>query len=95
MSLGYSCGLEPFDIGYAYEALARATALAGNPQKAVEYLSLAQIQARLVRNAEHRALLLNAPAGLQAWRPARRCTRRALGAACRPRVNSIRLASAS
>jgi len=39
MSLGYRCGLEPFDIGYAYEALARATSLAGNPQRAAEYLS--------------------------------------------------------
>ena len=90
MSLGYSCGLEPFDIGYAYEALARATSLAGNPQKAAEYLSPAQTQAQLVKNAEHRAPLLNDRGGLKAWCPARRCTRRATGAACRPRVNSIR-----
>ena len=59
MSLGYSCGLEPFDIGYAYEALARATSLAGNPQKAAEHLSPAQNQAQLVKNSEHRTPLLN------------------------------------
>ena len=59
MSLGCSCGLEPFDIGYAYEALPGATSLAGNPQKAAEYLSPAQTQAQLVKNSEHRAPLLN------------------------------------
>lgn len=90
MSLGYSGGLEPFDIGDAYQALARATSLAGNPHKAAEYLSPAQTQAQLVKNAEHRVPLLNDRAGLQAWCPARRCTGRAPGAACRPRVNSIR-----
>jgi len=79
MSLGCSCGLEPFDIGYAYEALPGATSLAGNPQKAAEYLSPAQTQAQLVKNAERRAPLLNDRGGLQAWCPARRCIRRTTG----------------
>jgi hypothetical protein len=55
----YSGGLEPFYVGYAYEALARAAALAGNRQNAAEYLSLAQAQAQLVKNEEHRALLVD------------------------------------
>lgn len=90
LSSGYSCGLEPFDIGCACAALARATSLAGNPQKAAEYLSHAQTRAQLEKYTAHRAPLLNDRASLQAWCPARRCTQRAPGAACRPRVNSIR-----
>jgi hypothetical protein len=46
MSFGHSCGLEPLDIGYAYEALARATSLAGNPHNAAEHLSPPQTQAQ-------------------------------------------------
>lgn len=64
--LGYSAGLDPFYVGYAYEALARAASLGGNPQTAAEQLLLAQAQAQLVKNAEHRAMLVNDLAGLKA-----------------------------
>jgi hypothetical protein len=57
--LGYSGSLAPFYVGYAYEALARAAALAGDRQKAAEYLSLAQAQAHEVTNEEDRNLLVN------------------------------------
>lgn len=63
--LSYSSGLEPFYVGYAYEALARAASLGGDRQKAGEYFSLAQAQVQLVRNAEHRALLVKDLAGLK------------------------------
>ena len=62
--LSHSGGLEPFYVGYAYEALGRAALLAGDTQQAGEYLSLAQAQADLVKNAKHRALLINDLASL-------------------------------
>lgn len=64
--LSYSGALEPFYVGYAYEALARAASVAGLWQKAAEYCSLARAQARLVLNAEHRALLVKDVEGLNA-----------------------------
>jgi hypothetical protein len=57
--LSDSAGLEPFYVGYAYEAFARAASLAGNRQKVAEYLSLALTQAEAVKNAKHRAPLAN------------------------------------
>ena len=62
--LRYSGGLEPFYVGYAYEALARAASLAGDRLKAAEYRSLAQARAELVEDEQHRALLVNDLAGL-------------------------------
>jgi hypothetical protein len=56
--LGYSPGLEPFYIGYAHEALARAAILAGERAKALEHLSEARSQAANVGSKEHQAMLL-------------------------------------
>lgn len=56
--LNYSSGLEPFHVGYAYEALARAVALAGENERAAEYRLKAEAQAALVTNSESRALLV-------------------------------------
>lgn len=55
--LSYCEGLKPFYVGYAYEALARATLLTGDHLKSAEYLSLAQAQIKLVDNDKHRAML--------------------------------------
>lgn len=51
-------GGEPFLVGYAYEALARAEAVAGNHVKSKEYLAMAQRHAKSVTSAEDRELLL-------------------------------------
>jgi hypothetical protein len=50
--------VEPFYRGYAYEALARAEALAGNTEKAAEYLGQARAEAEKVEEPEERNLLL-------------------------------------
>jgi hypothetical protein len=55
--LSYSTGLEPFYIGYAYEALARAAVLANHPVAAAQYLARAQEQAALITEDEDRDLL--------------------------------------
>jgi len=62
--LGYSDGLAPFYVGYAFEALARAASLAGDRRKATECLSHAREQAQRETNAEHRALLVKDLAGI-------------------------------
>jgi ribosomal-protein-alanine N-acetyltransferase len=56
--LGYSHALEPFYMGYAYEALARAELMAGNSAKAQEHLRCAQRHAAGVENRDHQAMLL-------------------------------------
>ena len=56
--LSYSPGLEPFYIGYAYEALSRAAILAGERATALEHLSKARRQAANVGNKEHQTMLL-------------------------------------
>jgi hypothetical protein len=56
--LGYSAGLKPFFVGYAYEALARGASLAGDRVKAATYLSIAMAHAERVESAEERALLM-------------------------------------
>lgn len=53
-----AAGVEPFCRGYAYEALARAEALAGSAEKAGEYLRLARALADQVEEKEERDLLL-------------------------------------
>ncbi len=63
--LGYSGSLEPFYLGYAYEALARAAALAGNTNEGSEYKSRSEAQAALVQNASNRAALLSDLEGLK------------------------------
>jgi len=49
--------IEPFYIGYAYEALARAEMVAGNQEKAYEYLNLARKHADTVIDAEEKKML--------------------------------------
>jgi hypothetical protein len=56
--LGYSDGLEPFNLGYAYEALARAAGLAGDAQALAEYLGRAEALAEQVSDAADRRLLM-------------------------------------
>jgi hypothetical protein len=56
--LGYSTELEPFYLGYAYEALARAALLAGEGPMATEHLSHARSHAANVAQKDHQAMLL-------------------------------------
>ncbi len=49
---------DPFYIGYAYEALARAEWVANNPTKTAEYLALARKAAGRVTDADMRQALL-------------------------------------
>jgi hypothetical protein len=62
--LQYSMGQDPFLLGYAYEAKARAAKIAGNSSVAAEQLVLAKEQAALVSNKEDRELLQSDLAGL-------------------------------
>ncbi len=48
---------QPFFVGYAYEALARAESVAGNAEKSNEYLAQAKEQAASVTDAEDKKLL--------------------------------------
>jgi hypothetical protein len=49
--------VEPFYLGYAYEALARAESVAGNQAAMREYLEKARQAAALVQEAESRQML--------------------------------------
>ena len=62
--LGYSTALEPFYLGYAHEALARAALLAGNRANATEHLSLARSCAAKISPKDHQAMLLKDLEGL-------------------------------
>ena len=62
--LEYSRALEPFYLGYAYEALARAARLAGDTLQYEKYLSEAKKLAQKVTSQEDRALLLKDLAGM-------------------------------
>jgi len=55
--LSYSHRLEPFYLGYAYEALARAAKLAGNEPEFREYLAAAAEKAKEISAKEERDLL--------------------------------------
>lgn len=59
LCLQYSQELEPFYLGYAYEALARAEQAAGNQAGAREYAAEAQRLAGLVSDPEDRKLLMD------------------------------------
>lgn len=59
LSLDYSEGAEPFYIGFAYEALARAESLAGNMAESKEYLGLARKLADSVTDPESKKMLLD------------------------------------
>jgi len=50
---------EPFCLGYAYEALARAESIAGNSEKTKEYLAEAQRNAERITDGDDRQLLVN------------------------------------
>jgi hypothetical protein len=50
---------QPFFLGYAYEALARAESLAGNNQKMTDYLQKARGLAEKVPEPNDKKLLLN------------------------------------
>ena len=56
--LSYSHSLEPFYVGYAYEALARAEFMAGSSVKGNEHLQNARRHAASVENKDHQAMLL-------------------------------------
>ena len=56
--LSYSVGLEPFFVGYAHEAFARAACVAGDTSAAAKHLKLADEQAALVVREHDRELLL-------------------------------------
>ena len=49
----------PFYIGYAYEALARAEAVAGNAQKMKEYLEKAREAAEAVSDEDSKKFLMD------------------------------------
>ena len=49
----------PFFLGYAYEALARAAAVAGNEQDMATYLEKARAAANGVQEADNRKMLLD------------------------------------
>jgi len=55
--LDYSTTLEPFYVGYAYEALARAAGLANDVVARAEYLAKAEALAAQVPNEDGRRLL--------------------------------------
>jgi hypothetical protein len=55
--LSYSHKLEPFYLGYAFEALTRAARLAGNTAESKQFLAAAAVQAAKVSRTEDRALL--------------------------------------
>ena len=50
---------EPFDLGFAYEALARAEAVAGNRQRSNEYSGQGREAARRVSSDDDRKTLLD------------------------------------
>lgn len=51
--------MEPFDLPYAYEALARAYAVAGDAGQSRHYLSLARQVGERIDDADDRELLIN------------------------------------
>ncbi len=63
--LSYSQGLEPFYLGYAYEALARAAFIAGEHEKAKHDTAQAEAQAAQVTDQESREMLRNDLAALR------------------------------
>ena len=64
LCLEVSAGEEPFHLGYAHEALARAAKLAGNAASAVEHLATARRLAAQVNDASERGALEADLAGL-------------------------------
>jgi hypothetical protein len=56
--LAHADELEPFDLPFAYEALARAYAVAGDAAEGRRYLALAREGAEQIEDADDRELLL-------------------------------------
>ena len=56
--LSYSQDLEPFYLGYAYEALARAAFLGQDSAKATEHLKKARSHAARIEKKDHQTMLL-------------------------------------
>ena len=56
--LSYTRELEPFYLGYAFEALARAAKLAGNEAECTQFLAVAGAHAGKVSRQEDKALLV-------------------------------------
>jgi len=56
LSLAKEHGFVDFDLAYAYEAMARANASAGNMQKAAEYLKIAREAGEKIETEEDRKL---------------------------------------
>lgn len=50
--------MQHFDIAYAYEGLARAYALAGDRQKAREFLDLARLAGEMIADPEDKPIFL-------------------------------------
>ena len=63
--LSYSADLEPFFLGYAHEALARAALVAAETSAAEEHLKLAAQQAALIGRKEDRDFLIKDIEGLR------------------------------
>ncbi|WP_010581719.1 hypothetical protein [Schlesneria paludicola] len=59
LSLEHSSEEDPFLVGYAYEALARAELVANNLAKSMEYLAEAKRYAEVVTDTEDKELLVS------------------------------------
>ncbi len=57
--LSYSLNLEPFYLGYAYEALARSKKIAGEAAQFANYMKMAQEQLNLIEDKELLSMLKN------------------------------------
>lgn len=58
LCLDISQDVEPFYLGYAYEALARAESVAGNSERSAEYLAKAREAAAKVEDADSKQWLV-------------------------------------
>ncbi len=57
-------GIEDFDLAFAYEALARASAVAGRPDDAADYAELARQAGERISEQEEREIFFSDLAGL-------------------------------
>jgi hypothetical protein len=58
LCLAHPEAMEPFDLPYAYEALARAYAVAGDAEQSSHYRALARQTAERIEDADDRELLI-------------------------------------
>jgi hypothetical protein len=59
LSLQYSSESEPFTVGYAYEALARAEMVAGDQERMNAFLEQAKSKAEQLEDEEDKRLLVD------------------------------------